>query len=175
MANKYESLFNHRLWTLQKGCQNVVQPVNEWASKHENNNMYRSRHTILQYYLITVQHLSNVHNVKLNFIWLAKKDNLMLLNWWTMVNDQYQFECSTCEWNDSFWFSRTVIRYSRVHMISKKTSNKTHAWMIFEWCWIGCECPTVSSDFFLKRTSDWQKWNLSFGCFCQMQKVFRFR
>ena len=29
-----------------------------------------------------------------------------------MVNDQfktfkYQFECSTCEWNDSFRFSRT--------------------------------------------------------------------
>ena len=33
-----------------------------------------------------------------------------------MLNDQYQFECSRCEWNDSFWFNRTctVIRYSRV-------------------------------------------------------------
>ena len=31
-------------------------------------------------YLITVQHLLNVHNGKLDFIWLAKKDNLMLLN-----------------------------------------------------------------------------------------------
>ena len=38
-----------------------------------------------------------------------------------MVNDfQYQFECSTFEWNDSFCFSRTqihictVIIYSRV-------------------------------------------------------------
>ena len=31
-------------------------------------------------YLITVQHLLNVHNGKLSFIWLAKKDNLMLLN-----------------------------------------------------------------------------------------------
>ena len=28
-----------------------------------------------------------------------------------MVNDfQYQFECSTCEWNDSVWFSRTYVR-----------------------------------------------------------------
>jgi len=33
-------------------------------------------------YLITVQHLLNVHNGKLDFIWLAKKDNLMLSNWW---------------------------------------------------------------------------------------------
>ena len=33
-------------------------------------------------YLITVQHLLNVHNGKLVFIWLAKKDNLMLLNCW---------------------------------------------------------------------------------------------
>ena len=33
-------------------------------------------------YLITVQHLLNVHNGKLYFIWLTKKDNLMLLNWW---------------------------------------------------------------------------------------------
>ena len=31
-------------------------------------------------YLITVQHLLNVYNGKLNFIWLANKDNLMLLN-----------------------------------------------------------------------------------------------
>ena len=31
-------------------------------------------------YLITVQHLSNVQNGKLDFLWLAKKDNLMLLN-----------------------------------------------------------------------------------------------
>ena len=31
-------------------------------------------------YLITVQHLLNLHNGKLHFIWLAKKDNLMLLN-----------------------------------------------------------------------------------------------
>ena len=31
-------------------------------------------------YLITVQHLLNVHYGKLDFIWLAKKDNLMLLN-----------------------------------------------------------------------------------------------
>ena len=31
-------------------------------------------------YLITLQHLLNVHNGKLDFIWLAKKDNLMLLN-----------------------------------------------------------------------------------------------
>ena len=33
-----------------------------------------------------------------------------------MVNNQ--FECSTCEWNDSFWFSllSTVIRYSRVYI-----------------------------------------------------------
>ena len=28
-------------------------------------------------YLITVQHLSNVHNGKLHFMWLAKKDNLI--------------------------------------------------------------------------------------------------
>ena len=33
-------------------------------------------------YLITVQHLLNVHNGKLHFIWLTKKDNLMLLNGW---------------------------------------------------------------------------------------------
>ena len=31
-------------------------------------------------YLIAVQHLLNVHDVKLDFMWLAKKDNLMLLN-----------------------------------------------------------------------------------------------
>ena len=30
-------------------------------------------------YLIIVQHLLNVHNGKLDFIWLAKEDNLMLL------------------------------------------------------------------------------------------------
>ena len=30
--------------------------------------------------LITVQHLLNVHNGKLDFIWLAKKDDLILLN-----------------------------------------------------------------------------------------------
>ena len=29
-------------------------------------------------YLITVQHLLNVHNGKLDFIWLVKKDKLML-------------------------------------------------------------------------------------------------
>ena len=34
----------------------------------------------IEEYLITVQHLLNVHNVKLDFIWLAMKDNLMLLN-----------------------------------------------------------------------------------------------
>ena len=31
-------------------------------------------------YLITVQHILKVHNGKLDFIWLVKKDNLMLLN-----------------------------------------------------------------------------------------------
>ena len=31
-------------------------------------------------YLITVQHLLNVHNGKLDLIWLTKWDNLMLLN-----------------------------------------------------------------------------------------------
>ena len=31
-------------------------------------------------YLITLQHLLNVHNGKLDFIWLAKKDNLMPLD-----------------------------------------------------------------------------------------------
>ena len=31
-------------------------------------------------YLINVQHLLNVHNGKLDFLLLAKKDNLMLLN-----------------------------------------------------------------------------------------------
>ena len=31
-------------------------------------------------YLITVQHLLNVHNEKLRLIWFEKKDNLMLLN-----------------------------------------------------------------------------------------------
>ena len=31
-------------------------------------------------YLITLQYLLNVNNGKLDFIWLAKKDNLMLLN-----------------------------------------------------------------------------------------------
>ena len=35
---------------------------------------------ILLKYLITVQYLLKVHNGKLDFIWLAKKDNLMLLN-----------------------------------------------------------------------------------------------
>ena len=33
-------------------------------------------------YLITLQYLLNVHNGKVDFIWLAKKDNLMLLNRW---------------------------------------------------------------------------------------------
>ena len=33
MANKYESLFNHRLWTLQKGCQNVV---HLWMNGHQS-------------------------------------------------------------------------------------------------------------------------------------------
>ena len=40
--------------------------------------------------------IKRTHNEKLRFIWLAKKDNLKLFNF------QYQFECSTCEWNDSF-------------------------------------------------------------------------
>ena len=31
-------------------------------------------------YLITVQHLLNVHNGKPEIIWLANKDNFMLLN-----------------------------------------------------------------------------------------------
>ena len=31
-------------------------------------------------YLITVHHLLTVHNGNLDFIWLAKKDNLMMLN-----------------------------------------------------------------------------------------------
>ena len=31
-------------------------------------------------YLIIVQHLLNVHNRKLDLMWLANKDNLMLLN-----------------------------------------------------------------------------------------------
>ena len=34
----------------------------------------------------------------------------------------YQFECSTCEWNDSFWLkigtnTRTAIRYSKVEEV----------------------------------------------------------
>ena len=40
---------------------------------------YKVCHTTLEY-LITVQHLLNVHNGKLDFTWLAKKDNFMLLN-----------------------------------------------------------------------------------------------
>ena len=39
--------------------------------------------TLTLEYLITLRHLSNVHSVhigKLSFIWLTKKDNLMLLN-----------------------------------------------------------------------------------------------
>ena len=40
-------------------------------------------------YLITVQHPLNVHNGKLDFIWLAKKDNLMLLNQW-YLNEQFK-------------------------------------------------------------------------------------
>ena len=31
-------------------------------------------------YPITVQHILNVHNGKLDFIWLEKKDNWMFLN-----------------------------------------------------------------------------------------------
>ena len=45
-------------------------------------------------------------------IGLAKKDNLMLLNWWWIQGFWYQFECSTCRWSDSFWFC-TIIRYSK--------------------------------------------------------------
>ena len=65
-------------------------------------------------YLITVQHLSNVLNGKLNFIWLAKKDNLMSLNWFKTfsinlnvqhVNGMTPFDLAL----------RTVMRYSRVH------------------------------------------------------------
>ena len=37
-------------------------------------------------YLITVQHLLNVYNGKFDFIWLAKKDNLKLLNLWRITN-----------------------------------------------------------------------------------------
>ena len=65
-------------------------------------------------YLISVQHLLNVHNGKLDFIRLAKKDNLMLLNFKfktfsinlnaQQVNGMTPFDLTVC----------TVIRYSRV-------------------------------------------------------------
>ena len=43
--------------------------------------------------LIIVQHLLNVHIGKLDFIWLAKKDNLMLLNWWPVQD--FSFNLNT--------------------------------------------------------------------------------
>ena len=47
-------------------------------------------------YLISVQHKN------LRFIWLAKKDNLMLNNQNQNLRlIKYQFECSTYQWNDS--------------------------------------------------------------------------
>ena len=52
-------------------------------------------------YQISLQYLLKIHIGKLTFIWLSKKDNLMLLNW-------NQFECSICEWNDSFLYVRLL-------------------------------------------------------------------
>ena len=52
----------------------------EWCigtTKRVNINI--KTNTTLEY-LITVQHLINVQKGKLDFIWLAKKDNLMLLD-----------------------------------------------------------------------------------------------
>ena len=49
--------------------------------------------------LITVRHLIKIDNGKLPLIWLAKKDNLMLLDQLNPL--KYQYECKTCEWNDS--------------------------------------------------------------------------
>ena len=64
----YERQINHQV-------QYLTSPPHIWSEKMDNLN------STLEY-LITVQHLLNVHNGKLDFIWLPKKDNLMLLNWW---------------------------------------------------------------------------------------------
>ena len=58
---------------------------------------------------------------KLRFVWLTKKDNLMLLNWTDGKKQSfwYQLEYSTCKWNDSFWngLRWKIIRYSRLHKL----------------------------------------------------------
>ena len=64
-------------------------------------------------YLITVQHLLNVHNVKLDFMWLAKKDNLMLLNQFKAfsINLNAQHVSGMTPFDLAL---NTVIRYSNV-------------------------------------------------------------
>ena len=65
-------------------------------------------------YTITVQHRSNVHSGKPPFHMTSKGGQLDVAE--LIVNNQfltkYQFECSTCEWNDSFL-------NQRVHLGSK--------------------------------------------------------
>ena len=66
---------------------------------HKKSIGFTSFQSLLQFFLT-----STLYNGKLLFIWLTKKDNLMLLtNSRHLV--KYQFECSKCKWNNSLRFS----------------------------------------------------------------------
>ena len=80
------------------------------TSKTSNSTTYPKKHVD---YLITVHNLLNLHNEKLHFIWLAKKEKLTLLNYAFSINLNARHLNG---WNDSFWFrftycTCTVIRY----------------------------------------------------------------
>ena len=65
-------------------------------------------------YQITVQHLLNVRKGKLDFIWLAKKDNLMLLDQCKTFSINLNAQHVNGITPFGLAYICTVIRYSRV-------------------------------------------------------------
>ena len=65
-------------------------------------------------YLITVQHLLNVHNGTPDFIWLPKKDNLMLLNHFKTFSINLNAQHVNGMTPFDLAYICAVIRYSRV-------------------------------------------------------------
>lgn len=93
--------FNYDMWNMRilnmycyllwKSAPQAAFDVN-WISRSSSNCIiFWSPYFTLEY-LITLQHLLNVHNEKLLLIWLAKKDILMVLNWLLSINLNAQLD-----------------------------------------------------------------------------------
>ena len=85
-STRQQQLLNFKVWSVEysnhrksrndRHLENAIKLDCNWAHLDRKT----CQLTTLKY-LIIVQHLSNINSGKLRFIWLGKKDNLMLLNW----------------------------------------------------------------------------------------------